>query len=260
MSFVKKAFLAVIAAGALSSAAQAAVFQINPVISGKFSTVDGTVLQGGVGGSAITPTGAGLYSVDLYLKYTPSTGQPAFGNFAYNIVPDNTHVTRLTTNVGTAANLRNRNYVAVATRFDSDADGTTDTNYFGFNSDAGNDFNAVLLGVDTTIDSSGFAADDRKTAGQAGNPQTNAALGIPFGRVYVNYDGALVPSTVSFNIVPFGQGNDASTWNPPPGNNSLSSATGSQLVNGTALFVVPEPTSLAFLACGGLLAFRRRTA
>src|SRR5581483_8378088 len=110
---MKKAILGAIAAFAVSSAAYASTFQINPVISADIDPVTGAIKSGALGGAGISAlptknvlpnaTAGDVYAVDLYVKYTPSAGEPSFGNMTFDL---NTTggVSRLAANVGSGGN------------------------------------------------------------------------------------------------------------------------------------------------------------
>jgi len=268
MNFVKKSLLGAIAAVAVTTAAQASLFQINPVISAQFNGSTGALEAGSLGGAGLNPaqpkllpnaTVGKIYSVDFYVKYTPSTGEPSFGNMTFDLVPTN-GVSRLPVSPVVAG--RSRNYLPVTTQFDADGDGTNDTSYLAFNSDAGADWLSVLTGVDTTVDTTTFAnPDPRPTIGQSANPVFGAnPNGFLYGRAYVLVNDS---GTLQENIYQPGTGSPPSTWNSPSsgGNNTLSNPQDAAGLSGVATFAVPEPASmLAGAAMMGFGMLRRRRA
>jgi len=264
MNIVKKAILGAVAAVAMTTAAHASLFQINPVVSAEYDGTTGVLTKGQLGGTGLNSGAAKnvftggvqgrIYAIDLYVKYTPSAGEPSFGNMTFDIVPL-PGAQRLAANVGAVPK---RNYVPVATQFDSDGDTVNDTSYLAFNADAGADFAAVLAGVDTTVDASSFSGGDpRTTIGQSANPVfgTNPN-GFLFGRTFIVAGGTTNP--VQYNIFQPGSGSPPSVWNPPPGNNSVTNPADAAGVNGLAIITVPEPTTMLGLASVAGLALARR--
>jgi len=273
MNFVKKALVASVAAVALASAAEASTFKLTPIISAKYDSTSGVLLQGALNGPGLNSANpsqvssgggftGGLYEVDIYLGFTPSAGQPSFGNVTYNLVPGG-GTTRLASNVSSGATLRSRNYLPVNTGFDSDLDGSNDQNMINFNADAGSDWLAVLNGIDTTIDTSAWqVTDPRPAAGQpAGLGSKPNGLGLQVGRAYVNWDGS-TNGTFAQVISPPLSGSPPFYWNSPPGNNLQLTAADIVVQNGSATFTagaVPEPASiLAGSVFAGLALLRRR--
>jgi len=261
MSFVKNAILGAVAAIGLTTAANASVFQINPVISAQYSSA-GVLEAGALGGAGLNAAAPNLlpggqankiYAIDLYVKYTPSLNEPSFGNMTFNLNTGGS-IQRLAADTGTVAK---RNYVPVSTLYDSDGDAAPDTPYFGQNADAGNDWVAVLLGLDsTTLSDNNGDGDVRRSVGQASNPNFGSnANGFRYGRIFVNSGSA--GGTIAEFIQPVGSGSPPSTLD----GKTLSNPADAGTVGGLAVITVPEPTSM--LAGAGLMGLgfiRRRRA
>jgi len=260
MNIVKKSVLGAVAALAITSAAQASLFQINPVISASYDPATGALKSGALNGPGLNPatpnvlpTGAAntVYAIDLYVKYTPSLNEPSFGNMTFDIVDGGT-TSHPAANVSTTIK---KDYTPVGTLYDADADGTPDTPYFGQNADAGLDLKAVLLGLDsTTLTADNGDGDPRRSVGQASNPNFGSnPNGFRFGRIFVNSGGGPV-ATEAFNLQPAGSGSPPSTLD----GKTLSNPVDAAILNGLAIITVPEPTTMLGLAAVAGLALARR--
>jgi len=259
MKTVKKLMLASVAALSIATTAHAAVVSLVTQVVGKYDPATGALTQSNPDIST-NPGAAAYYKVNVLFNFASGgAGQDGFGNLAFNVTNLNGVSRAPTSNLGAVRPgwvASNPNWFEDPT--DQSAGGHA---IYSFNSDSGSgaaatDLQAITVSIDPNSPAirptpNSFASDPRPDFGKS----TSQLM----GSFWVLWNGTSQASVTTDLL----QHSYYTANNAAGGGINVVDPTGTDndtTVTFGAVGSVPEPTSLAFLAVGGLMAARRRRA
>jgi len=277
---------AAIAAVGFIGTAKAATVTLTPVVTGYYPDSSGI----GVTPPLAAPAGnalAGIYQVELRLAVSLSptdtaNGFTGFGNTAFNVGLPALHLSNPVDAPGWFAYKPTVRTAGDGAKYTDPIDSSVHSSPASFsglanaplwdsNDDigpSGSDLQFIF--VDVGQNTAFGASDPRQTVGESNSPGTqNANLTnilnnpISLGKLFVSFDGSAAGATLNLNTNSPNEGFSLHN-NTTKLNTTATGLPGQTMSLGSVAFgvtgTVPEPTSLAFLAVGGLMAARRRRA